>query len=65
MIRGLGVSSQQQQLSGPADALQVRAQHSVNQADGSLPVRLVITNMLVAVITGALITQAYLWSSSR
>ena len=53
LVRALGVSSEQEELSGPADALQVRAQHTLDQASGSLSVRLVLTNTLDAEINGA------------
>ena len=52
LVRGLGASSDQQELSGPADALHVRAQHSLDQSTGSLAVRLVLTNTLDAEING-------------
>ena len=55
MVRVLGVARELQELSGPADALQLRAEHSLDLAAASLAVRLVITNALDAEVSGAVI----------
>ena len=58
MVRVLGLARDAQELSGPADALQVRAEHSLDLAAGSLAVRLVITNALDVEVTGAVVKCA-------